>query len=352
MRLELPPRAARLLSSWKSEVDAAAAEAPVIGDMFAQRWRILRVEGDRMSLTDGKGARIELDPAQSAEAMRDAIAKLSASGPLVLRLAGPQGFRRTARFPASARAHLENAVRLALPRLSPLPPDSVAFAVDVAAMEETAGWLHIPVAMVRRDTLDAALDRAAALGLAVKAVDLEGDEPDVPPGFDLRPGKGRPGAGRSAFIAGLALAGLLAVIGSGFAADAAFRLDPRTEALAPRTAADPRTVAALAQRESKAAAPATSEVLEHLSLRLPDTAYAQIVTMEGAEVRLTGLAWDVPAMLSALENSPEFDQARIRDATVPDADSGRQRFGISVRHVGAAAPDRTTPDAATEEGAQ
>jgi Tfp pilus assembly protein PilN len=345
MNLQPPQQALDLFRTWKREVDAAAAEAPLIGDVFATRWRVLRLDGEAMRLTDGKGESVEIAPDLTPEEARRAVSGLSSSGPLVLRLAGHQGFRRPARFPVSARAHLDNAVRLALPRLSPLPPDSVAFALERDALEETEGWLHLPVAMVRRDTLDAALERAAMLGLKINAVDLEGADPDAAPGFDLRPGKARPGAGRSAFMAGLALAGVLALAAAGFAADAALRLDPQTQALAPREAADPRTVAALAQRGAKTRAPAVAEVLEHLALRLPDNAYAQIISIEGATVQLTGLSWDVTTTLDALQDSPEFVQARTRGDTVPDPDSGRQRFGISVEHVG----DRPgTSDAAAD----
>ena len=320
--------------SWKSEVDAAASEAPLLGEVFARRWRILRVETGRMTLDDGRGGRAELPDHMDAGTARGEIAALSQAGPVVLRFAPALGFRRPARFPASAKAHLDNAVRLALPRLSPLPADDVAWAVDQSSVTETDGRIETQVALVRRDALEHALARAEAIGLTIAAADLEGVSADAAPEFDLRPGRRRPSAGRSALKAGLIAAALLFALAGGLWVDQSFRLQPAAEALAPEGADDPRMISAAAHRRAMRAAPPVSDLLADLSARLPDGAYAQSIEVEGDRVRINLLAWETGSTLQAIEASPEFDNAEFEGAMVRQDGSGRERFTITARYLG------------------
>ncbi|WP_420430893.1 PilN domain-containing protein [Hyphobacterium sp.] len=322
----------RSLAAWRETVDSAAADLPGIGSLFARKWRVLRYDATGIRYTNSEGESVEIPVQEDATAARTEIARLGRKGPLVLRLAGPLGFRRTASFPSAARRHLDEAIELALPRLSPLPPADIVFAADNSQIEESDDRIAVPVSIVRRAALDTALTRAAEFGLSPAAVDLENGDPLAPPAIDLREGRTTPSAGRSAFalMAGLSL--VLVVVIAGLIADQKFRLDPRLQSAQRPASLEARLQAAIEHADAKARAGSAVIALSDLSRRLPDGAYVTSFAYEDGTVSITGLAWDAAAALRALDGAPEFIDATFDGATVRDEESGRERFQLSARH--------------------
>tara|TARA_R110002072_G_scaffold94046_2_gene208178 strand:+ start:1840 stop:2859 length:1020 start_codon:yes stop_codon:yes gene_type:complete len=320
------------LSIWREQIDDAAAAIPVAGTLFSRRWRILHIESGAMRYCDGKGQSVTLPDALSADEARDLLSSTSQSGPLVLRFASSLGFRRTTHFPSGASAHLNSAAELALPRLSPLPADNTAFAIESRAPSETEPRIDVTLAMVRRSAIESAVERATRLGLQPNAVDLAAADPDAAPHYDLRPGHRPPGSGRSAFKLGAALVLLFSVIALGFFLDARFRLAPQVAALETPAALEASLEAAVTQAAAKSNSGSATLALADLSRRLPDGAYLTNFTYEAGEIRISGLAWDAAVALRALDSAPEFVSATFSDATVRDEETGRQRFQIVARH--------------------
>lgn len=322
----------RGLGGWRDDVDSAAAELPVVGSLFARDWRILRFENGKVSYTNAAGDSIDIPDAEDAAMARAEIARLGKKGPLVLRIAGPLGFRRTASFPLAARKHLDEAIELALPRLSPLPASDIVFAADRTQLTENDGRVSLPVSIIRRSTLEAALDRAMALGLEADAVDLENGHDDMAPGLDLRDGRSAPSAGRSAFALIGILCGFLIAATAGFLIDRSVRLDPEYAQARRPASLEARLEAAIAHAEDKAQSGSSVAALADLSRRLPDSAYVTGFAYDEGNIRISGLAWDAAAALRALDAAEEFTGATFDGATVRDEETGRERFELTARH--------------------
>lgn len=322
----------RGLSTWREWVDAAAAELPGIGTLFARKWRVLRFDGSALRYTNSDGDSIEISAQEDAGAAQAEIARLGKKGPLVLRLAGPLGFRRTASFPAAARKHLDEAIELALPRLSPLPPEDILFAADRSALEASEDRISLPVSIVRRSALETALERATQLGFQPAAVDLENGDGAAAPVIDLREGRTAPSAGRSAFRLLGVISLILALAASGFMIDRAVRLDPQFTAARRPASLEARLQAAIEHAEDKSRAGSAVAALSDLSRRLPDGAYITSFTYENGVITITGLAWDAAASLRALDSAAEFVDAAFDGATVRDEETGRERFQLTARH--------------------
>ncbi|WP_421785409.1 PilN domain-containing protein [Hyphobacterium sp.] len=322
----------RAVAVWRDHVDSAAADLPGIGGLFSRNWRVLRYDASGIRYTNSDGESVELRAEEDPATARAEIGRLGRKGPLVLRIAGPLGFRRTASFPSAARRHLDEAVELALPRLSPLPPEDIVFAADRGRMAESDDRISIPVAIVRREALETAMARTAEFGLSPDAVDLEHDDPLAPPVIDLRQSRSAPSAGRSAFawLAGLSL--LSSAVIAGLAADGQWRLEPRLEAAQRPASLEVRLQAAIDHANAKARSGSVVVALSDLSRRLPDGAYISNFAYEDGTIVITGLAWDAAAALRALDAAPEFVDAAFDGATVRDEDSGRERFQLTARH--------------------
>lgn len=325
-------QARNALSIWREEIDEAAASIPVAGRIFARRWRILHVEPGGLRYEDTNGQSVFLPDGLSVEDASGRISGLSSSGPLVLRFAESQGFRRTTHFPAAASAHLASAAQLALPRLSPLPADNTAFAIESRQPSESDARIEVTLAIIRRSALDAALERAGELGLHPAAADLAGADASAPPTHDLRPGHRTPGTGRSASRLGGILIVLCLIAAMAFAADARLRLQPQLAELQTPAALEASLEAAVVQARAKSTAGSATIALADLSRRLPDGAYVTSFAYEAGAVRVSGLAWDAAAALRALDSAPEFVGAAFSDATVRDEETGRERFQIAARH--------------------
>lgn len=322
----------RGLAIWRDDVDSAAAELPVIGGLFARNWRILRYENGAVSYTNADGESINIPATEDTGIASAEIARLGKKGPLVLRIAAPLGFCRTASFPLAAGKHLDEAIELALPRLSPLPAAEIVFAADRSRQEENDGRISLPVSIIRRNTLDTALERATALGLEPAAVDLENGQGDIAPSLDLRDGRSAPSAGRSAFVFAAILCGVLIVSMAGFMIDRAVRLDPAYETARRPASLEARLEAAIIHAQDKTRSGSAVVALSDLSRRLPDGAYITSYSYEAGIVRISGLAWDAAAALRALDSASEFIGAAFDGATVRDEETGRERFELTAQH--------------------
>ncbi|MEE2525567.1 PilN domain-containing protein [Hyphobacterium sp. HN65] len=322
----------RGLSTWREWVDTAAAELPGIGGLFARKWRVLRYDGSGLRYTNSEGESIEITAHENGPAAQAEIARLGRKGPLVLRIAGPMGFRRNASFPSAARKHLDEAIELALPRLSPLPPEDILFAADRSAMEESDDRISLPVSIVRRSALETALARSEELGLQPAAVDLENGDGSGAPVIDLREGRSAPSAGRSAFRLLGVISLVLVVAASGFMMDRTMRLDPQYAAARRPASLEARLQAAIEHAEAKSRAGSAVAALADLSRRLPDGAYITGFNYENGVITITGLAWDAAASLRALDSAAEFVDVAFDGATLRDEETGRERFQLTARH--------------------
>jgi general secretion pathway protein L len=72
-------------------------------------------------------------------------------------------------------------------------------------------------------------------------------------------------------------------------------------------------------------------VIEALSRALPDSAYLTELRLEGATLRIIGLAGDAPALLAPLERSGHLTNVRFFAPTTRGPDGKLFRFNIEAR---------------------
>jgi len=83
----------------------------------------------------------------------------------------------------------------------------------------------------------------------------------------------------------------------------------------------------------KAERPAAVELLEELSLRLPDDTWLFRVEVRDGKVHLQGTSTRASSLIAELEGSPFFQDARFASPVTQDGASGRERFHLSASVV-------------------
>jgi general secretion pathway protein L len=88
--------------------------------------------------------------------------------------------------------------------------------------------------------------------------------------------------------------------------------------------------------DRRTARPPLVEVLEDLSVRLPDDTYLQRFEVRHGEARLFGISATASNLIRQLEVSPLLADVRFESSVTRDVASGRERFSIVARLVPAA----------------
>ena len=83
----------------------------------------------------------------------------------------------------------------------------------------------------------------------------------------------------------------------------------------------------------KAERPASVELLEELSRRLPDDTWLFRVEVRDGKVHLQGTSARASSLIAELEGSPFFQDARFASPVTQDGASGRERFHLSASVV-------------------
>jgi general secretion pathway protein L len=250
--------------------------------------------------------------------------------------------------PAGARELLPGIVRNQIERVSPWRVSQAAYGFDVQHSEDRAN-LDVRVLIMPRALLDDACRRVAALGLQVDAVVAgdasNGTTKDVTLWSRLADGSSSRVQRVRWMIGGLiAVTVGLSVVVSGWALWAAASAATESEDIGAQMAVlqrqvrggySPQSIAALPPPERAWALKETSLVatiaIEALSRALPEGAYLTELNIDGATVRLVGIAQDAPALIAPLEQSGQFKDVHFYAPTTRSADGVRFIFHIEAR---------------------
>jgi len=249
--------------------------------------------------------------------------------------------------PAQAREFLAGIVRNRIDRLSPWPADQVVYGFDTTARAGDADTLDTRVLMTSRAAVEAAQRALAAHGVAVDRIVAQGagsaDASPVTLWLRLDSEAGRGGDRPRRMIAAAVLATVLVSAGlTAWLLASASAIPAESEDLAERAAALQRRLAPakaaaptlpLPERAwaLKEAAPASVMILDALSQALPDNAYLTELTLQKSSLRVVGLASDVPALISPLEQSGQFADVHFFAPTTRGPDGRRFWFHIEAR---------------------
>lgn len=240
--------------------------------------------------------------------------------------------RRT--LPLSALSHLRRVVALQLGQWSPLTADTALFAVTVEGTG--ADGLHLRIDLLPRSVLEPALAAAGKLGTP-RTVRV-GDGIDLP--MAEAEGRRLPPRLTLAALLLLALPLTAAILNEGELARLRLEVEAgeaeqaQLRSLGHRIARQRADI--LAAVTARREAPSLLLMLDRLSRLLPDDSHLTGLRVEGGRVHLEGYAADGAALLSLLDASPQFEDARFEAALLRAGPRG-DRFHLSVK-VSADAP--------------
>jgi general secretion pathway protein L len=327
---------ARLLLGWR---DGRRGRRLLELAQQGDGWLVRQVRGQQETPL----GRIASGAVPSAE-----IARIAQKSFVVLKLPAAEIICRRINVPAQASGLLAGIVRNQIERLSPWRADDAAFGFDARANPDAAS-LDVDVLITPRAALDETCRRLDQVGLQVDRVVAAGRMPDAAASVTLwsrfaDASDKSLARTRLAIMAGMAAAiCITAAIGLwGFLAAAS--ADGEAESVAADIARLQRSAQGGSGRSLNAAAPPAERawalkeaspvavvVIEALSRSLPDTSYLTDLNLEGAALRIVGLADDAPALIAPLETSGHLADVRFFAPTTRATDGKRFVFHIEAR---------------------
>jgi general secretion pathway protein L len=253
-------------------------------------------------------------------------------------------------LPLAAEENLRQVLGFEMQRQTPFRAEQVYFNYRVVARRAQTQQLAIQLSVVPRTVVDDVLKPIAGWDLALEQGDGKAEQDDrvfafVPAGA----GQGATsGLYRGLLVANLAL--LVAVVAIPMLQQQRYLDQSRARLAEIRAAAT--TASNLQQRidqhqarsrylfAQKVRQPASVELLEELSARLPDDTWLFRAEVRDGKVHLQGTSTGASALIAELEDSRFLEDVRFASPVTQDGASGRQRFHLSASIV---LPPRPAP---------
>ncbi len=277
------------------------------------------------------------------------LASPPAGGKVVIALPRVAALVREVVLPRLPRADTRRLLALDLDRLTPLDPASAVFDFQTATGDAPTGRQSVRLAVVTRTTANAALARAADLGLSPLALAI--DEGAGAVCFDFLPALADAGARRPPWtdprnwwLAAALL--LLANIGFAVWRDAADiarltqTVDTQSDAVQLAQRARARVRAEDARRAALVTRRAVHDPLVPLAVAttaLPRPAWVQRLTWDGHALRLTGFTTEAIDPIAALRRSGAFASVRPSTSDLAPALARYQPFDLTAERAAPAA---------------
>lgn len=325
----------------------------VIVRAFQPQPRIVRIEAAGRDLTfkriaDGTTETIATFPLESGPddtSKRDLARRLKAYNPARwdyrLYLRNGEVLRDRIWMPAAVVENLHEAVGFQLDRQTPFKSDEIYF--DCRVANASGSTVAIDVAISRRDTVDAAVERVRAAGIPVDFVTCDEPDGDGDPPFSLLQAKSSPGSGwkRRANMFLVALAVLLAATAIWLPMERdrerAQLLSLKVETLRKIANGSERLLASLETAQKrlgfvtrrKRTTPSVTRVLDDLTRLVPDNSWVSRFSYDNGTVRIVMHAPESAAIVRLIEGSESFADARMLTAVRRDREDKRERFSLS-----------------------
>jgi general secretion pathway protein L len=325
---------ARLLLGWR---DKARGRRVLQLAQEGDQWVVQQVAGQQ---------EVSLGSMTNGAAVPTEIARAAQRSIVVLKLSAAEVIVRRITVPTQAGSLLAGIVQNQIERLSPWRADDAAYGFD-ARTNADATSLDVDVLITPRAALDETCRRMDGMGLRVDRVVAAGRDATAPVTLWSRLSDA---SDKSLARARFAIAAVVAATVCITAAVglwsllAATSADGEADDIATDIArlqhgaqgGSPRTLAATAPPAERAWAlketsPAAVVVVEALSRALPDSSYLTELNLEGAALRMVGLADDAPSLIAPLETSGHLTDVRFFAPTTRAADGRRFVFHIEAR---------------------
>ena len=253
------------------------------------------------------------------------------------------GLRRRMLLPAAAADRLRDVLAFEIDRQTPFSADAVYYDARIVERRGDA-QLDVELVAVPRAALDAMATRLGVVATTLAGVDLA-DNGGAPLGVNLLPDLQRNRiadpwrAWNWAFatVAVIALAaGMWQVLSNRRAAADAFEREVATRTAQARRVTEQRQQlldvvegAAFLDR-TRAARPTSTEVIDDLSRRLPNSTYLEKLALEDTNILLIGLSSEASSLVDRLQESKLWKAPTLTGALQPDPRSGTDRFTLTA----------------------
>lgn len=261
---------------------------------------------------------------------------------IVLRLPARKVLTKTIPLPIAAEGNLRQVVGFEIDRLTPFSPDQVYYDVQIVERQPANRRIQARYVVVSRSQLDALLNRLADAGLAPDAVEVMGETT----GFNLLPPERRPQKSRGAqrlrwALAGLALILTLTAVLLPLWQQRSVVVDLLPKVAAAQKKAEEVLVLRKELEESiqssqfllhkRQERPPMIEVLNELTIILPDGTWVERLDISGAELQLRGQSPEASTLIGLIEASGLFQGVTFRSPVIADHRTGRDRFHLSAQ---------------------
>lgn len=252
---------------------------------------------------------------------------------------------RTVALPLVAESRLQQVVGFEMDRITPFARDQIYYDVRVLDRQPSARRIRVRVNVVLRTFLDPLLERLREMGLPSDRVGVVGEADEV----DLLPPERRPRERPLVRRLQWTLAVMALVLSAMAAALPLWQQRSLVQDLMRQETAARRqaeSVVALRERldesiessrfllQKRQASPLIVELLNELTVILPDSTWVEHLDIRGSEVQLRGKSGEASALIGLLEASPYFQGVTFRSPITADPRSGRDRFFLAARIVG------------------
>lgn len=344
-------------------------------------WYLLTLEADAVTLraAGSEQVRARIDTTQ-AEALQQTAWREALSGVdpqdvrLALCLPASQVLRRRLHLPAAARADLRRVVGYEMDRQTPFHLGDVYFDVHLLGIAAD-GRLEVELVLAPRAQLEPRLQRLAAMGARMDAVDMaDGDDRLGVNLLDAAARPAHPNPRRRLNLALAALAVVLLALGMGQwlhnRRGALAVMQTQVEALHGRARQVARLRNQLVQRlgaagflvRQRAQSPAMIDVLADVTHRLPDDTWLERLSVDATgHVALQGQSPHATQLLKRMSGSAYLGDPGFQGVIQSDARTGKERFFMTAQlhaptlaNTPASAASAATPPvsvASTGEGA-
>lgn len=361
----------RFLHWWGRELVAALPAR--VREVFAERRPELlvaidaeRVRYRRIGPEAGEVATLELGngPDLARGELARELTREQTPPRVVLCIPEQRVLRRQIGLPAAAEENLRQVLGFEMDRQTPFRADQVYFDQHVLRRDPTTREIAVDLALAPRAALDATLERAQQLGLALDAVDLGSIDTATRAGFNLLPPERRAVHRNLWLRVNLALGAAAVVLLGLVMAQSVANRERALEALSAATSAaqvEARQVSELRNalkeaidganflNQRRRSVPSTMDLMLDVTQRLPNDTWLQRLSINGTQVQLQGQSAEAAALITVLQRSPYLEGPALQGAITPDARTGKEQFLIqATARLPEPAPPAATPAAQPE----
>ena len=267
---------------------------------------------------------------------------------LVIRLSAHDAIQKELSLPEAAKENLQQVVAYELDRYTPFKPEQIYFAVKPLSIENEPGQIRVMLIIALKEAVDAIYEDAKNMGMVPLFIDFEGAANELPAKhgyYNLLPENLRP---KSANLPKLVHGVLIGLAVSLFALALALpvwfeyravetlqtRVD-RIEKEAKKVNVLQADMDAIMEEtrlllKEKSTTPSLVVILDALSNLIKDNTWLAYAQYSDRQLQIQGESPNASTLISVLEASELFDNARFVSPVTQDTVSKQERFQITV----------------------